>query len=234
MDYRVVSIGAFAAHPLWGERTPVRTGHATTTLVRTRDRVIIIDPGLPPQALEARLRERANLAPAQVTDVFLTSFHPDTHRGITLFEDARWLIHEPEREAVGVQLATALKDLLTRREDQGGVAKDQSLLSVLQAEVAVLQRCEPAPQTIVEGVDIFPLPGVSPGCCGVLLSLPRFTLLIAGDAVPSVEHIEQGKVPTTAADLEQARESFVEAVEVADLIIPGRDNLVVNPTKRPF
>ena len=37
-----------------------------------------------------------------------------------------------------------------------------------------------------------------------------------------------------AADVEQARESFQEAVEIADVLIPGRDNLIVNPTKRPF
>jgi glyoxylase-like metal-dependent hydrolase (beta-lactamase superfamily II) len=133
-----------------------------------------------------------------------------------------------------VQLATGLRDVAMRREDEGGVAKDQSLLEVLRQEVAILQRCEPAPQTLVDRVDIFPLPGVSPGLCGILLSLPRFTTLIAGDAVASVEHLEQGKILTTAADVEQAKASFEEAIEIADLIVPGRDNLLVNPTKRPF
>lgn len=238
MDVRIISIGAFAAHPLWGERAGVRTGHATTTLITTGTKGggkrILVDPGLPAQALAARLAERANLKPSDITDVFLTSFHPDTHRAIALFDQARWLIHEAEREAVGVQLATALKDILQRREDQGGVAKDESLLEVLQGEVAVLQRCEPAPQTLVDRVDIFPLPGVSPGMCGLLLSQPRFTTLIAGDAMPSIEHLEQGKIMTTAMDLEQAKASFEEAIEIADLIVPGRDNVVVNPTKRPF
>jgi hypothetical protein len=41
-------------------------------------------------------------------------------------------------------------------------------------------------------------------------------------------------VPDDAVDLEKAQESFTDAVEVADMLVLGRDNLVVNPTKRPF
>jgi hypothetical protein len=69
MDVRVISIGTLSVHPLWGERTPVRTGHATTTLVRTGGKVILVDPSLPAQVLEARLAERANVKPEQITDV---------------------------------------------------------------------------------------------------------------------------------------------------------------------
>ena len=53
IECRVVSIGALSAHPLWNERQAVRTGHATTTLVRTtavddpKTPVnLLIDPGL--------------------------------------------------------------------------------------------------------------------------------------------------------------------------------------------
>jgi len=244
MDYRIISIGALSAHPLWNEKPGgpgstssgggVRTGHTTTTLITSGTKKILVDPGLPAQILGARLAERANLRPSDITDVFLTSFHPETHRGLPLFEKARWLISSDEREAVGVQLATALKDIYTRSEDQGGVAKDESLLGMLQGEVALLQRCEPAPQNLADRVDIFPLPGVSPGTCGLILSGPRFTTVVCGDAMPTQEHLEAGKVLTTAVDITHARTSFEELVEIADMLIPGRDNLLVNPTKRPF
>jgi glyoxylase-like metal-dependent hydrolase (beta-lactamase superfamily II) len=250
MDYRIISIGALSAHPLWNEIPGgnaasvgagsggggggVRTGHATTTLITSGDRRILVDPGLPAQALAARLGERANLRPADITDVFLTSFHPETHRALAIFDKARWLISADERESVGVQLATALKDIYTRSEDQGGVAKDESLLDILRGEVALLQRCEPAPQSLADRVDLFPLAGVSPGLCGLVLSSPRFTTVLCGDAMPTQEHLEQGKVLTTAVDLEHARASFEEIIEIADLLIPGRDNILINPTKRPF
>jgi glyoxylase-like metal-dependent hydrolase (beta-lactamase superfamily II) len=245
MDYRIISIGALSAHPLWNEKPSavgpggasgggVRTGHATTTLITSGSRRILVDPGLPGPALAARLGERANLKPADITDVFLTSFHPETHRGLALFDRARWLINADERESVGVQLATALKDIYTRSEDQGGVAKDESLLDILRGEVAMLQRCEPVPQSLADRVDVFPLAGVSPGLCGLVLSGPRFTTVLCGDAMPTQEHLEQGKVLTTAVDIEQARASFEEIIEIADMLIPGRDNLLINPTKRPF
>ena len=75
---------------------------------------------------------------------------------------------------------------------------------------------------------------MTPGLCGLVVATPRFTTLICGDAVPTLEHLEEGKVLSGAADVDKARESFAEVIEIADLIILGRDNVVVNPTKRPF
>ncbi|HEX2838679.1 MAG TPA: MBL fold metallo-hydrolase [Phycisphaerales bacterium] len=234
MDFRVISIGALAANPIWGERSPARAGHATTTLVRSGKAVILVDPALPEQVLLPRLHERAGLRAKDVTHVFLTRFSPEHTRGLAAFGHAKWLIHGPERESVGVQLATALKDMMTRSESQGGVAKDESLRSILENDVGLLSRCEAAPESLADRVDLFPLPGVSPGCCGLLISHPRHTLLVAGDSVPTQEHAEQGKVMQGVGDMEQAKASFEEAIEIADLIVPGRDNVFVNPTKKPF
>lgn len=238
MECRIISIGALPAHPLWGERVAVRTGHATTTLVRTASVTLLVDPGLPEPALVARLHERAGLTPDQVTHVFLTTFHPDTRRAITAFPDAVWLISPREREAAGVPLAQSLARLEeTRRHLEASgeeLEEDQrSVYEVIRRDVAILQRFRPAGDTIAEGVDLFPLPGVSAGCTGLLLS-GRETTLICGDAVATSEHIEQGKVLPGCEDREQARESFQEAIEIADVLIPGRDNMVVNPTRKPF
>lgn len=216
-----------SAHPLRHEPPGLRTGHATTTLIRAGDRTILVDPGLPPEALVARLGERAGLRPAEVTDVFLTSFHGDARRAIGAFDQARWLIHDAEREAVGVPMATLLRD--ARAHGIEGAAGE-----ALLQDVAALKRCCPAPDQLAPGVSLFPLPGVSPGTCGLLIAGSRHTTLICGDAVPTVEHLEQGKVLPTAADIDRAKESLLEAIEIADLLILGRDNICVNPTKRAF
>lgn len=226
MDHRVISIGALETHPLWNEKEPRRTGSATCTLVRSGDRVILVDPGPSAEALRHRLMERAGLEPKHVSHVFLTCFRPDVRRGLALFPDATWWISEAEREAVGVPLATQFK----RAEESG----DAGLAGALRTEVALLQRFEVAPDSLAERVDLFPLPGVTPGLSGLLLAEPRHTTLIAGDAVPTWEHLESGAVPKWAVDGQRAKESFLEALEIADLLIPGRDNLVVNPGKRPF
>jgi glyoxylase-like metal-dependent hydrolase (beta-lactamase superfamily II) len=80
-------------------------------------------------------------------------------------------------------------------------------------------------------VDLFPLPGVTPGACGLLLSLPRTTVLVCGDAVATIEHLEQGKVLPSCYDTEQARASFAEALQIADLLILGRDNIAPSPLR---
>lgn len=223
MDYRVISIGTLSRHELWNEKGETRTPHATTTLVRSRDRVILVDPGLPPQVITARLRERSGLEASAITDVFLTNFRPAHRRGLPAFEHARWLVSEAEREHVG----RALVEMYQRETDEAARA-------VLQDEIAILKTCIAAPDRLAPQVDLFPLPGYTPGTAGLLLAFANSTVLVAGDAVATSEHLEQGRVPRGAANPEQAKESFVEAIEIADVIIPGHDNLVINPTRKAF
>jgi glyoxylase-like metal-dependent hydrolase (beta-lactamase superfamily II) len=221
MDYRIISIGALSVHELWERQGEARTPHATTTLVRSGDRVILVDPGLPAQVIAARLSERAGLGPADVTDVFLTNYRPSHRWGLPAFDRATWWISEAERETVGRLLVAHLQ----QTDDEQGQA-------TLKQEIALLKQCKAAPDKLAPQVDLFPLPGYTPGTCGLLLSEPTATVLLAGDAVATVEHLEQGRVLRGAADLEQARESLAEAVEIADFIVPGHDNWVINRTRR--
>ena len=221
MDFRVISIGSVSSHELWNERETVRAAHATTTLVRSDDRVILVDPGLPEQVLVARLHERSGLDPSSITDIFLTNFRPAHRRGISAFPKAQWLISETERQTVGA--------FLTQNLQQNPQPEAQA---VLEQELAVLKQCRPAPDRLASQVDLFPLPGFSPGTCGLLLSHLHATTLIAGDAVATSEHLEQGRLLKGCFDAEKARESFLEAVEIADALIPGHDNLLQNPGRR--
>jgi glyoxylase-like metal-dependent hydrolase (beta-lactamase superfamily II) len=224
LDYRIISLGTLSAHPLWDEKLPVRTGHATTTLITTGDAKILVDPSLPGAALFARMSERARIRPAEITHVFLTSLDPEHRRALRDLEHARWLVHEPEREA----MLAGLK--ITRREAQD--ADDRELIALVDSEIEIVQRCENAPDSLAPKVDLFPLPGVSAGTCGLLLALPASTVLVCGDAIPTIEHLVQGKVLPTSASITQAQESFKEAVEIGDVLILGRDNLALNPLRR--
>lgn len=227
-EVRVISIGTLAANPLWEEKVPVRAAHATTTLIRSGDRTILVDPGLPDRAIAARLFERAGIKPEAVTHVFLTCFRPDVFRGILAFDRAKWWINQNEREQIGVPLVEKLQE--------AAAAEDAELKEALELDVGILRRCEPAPDELAPHVSQFPLYGVTPGLTGVLVAMPGTasggaTVLIAGDAVPTVEHLERAMVLDSAVDVMRARESFGEAVEIADIIVPGRDNMVVNPVK---
>lgn len=223
MDYRVISIGTLSVNDLWQHQGPARTPHATTTLITTNDKRILVDPALPPKAIAARLAERSGLTPDDITDVFLTNFRPAHRMGLEAFPDARWLISEREREAVGQGLVVQFED-----------APDDEVRAILKAEIALLQKCEAAPDKLADQVDLFPLYGFTPGTCGLLLTHPSRTTLVAGDAVPTIEHLERGQVLRNSYDIEQAQESLQEAIEIAEVIIPGHDNVVINPVKRPF
>jgi glyoxylase-like metal-dependent hydrolase (beta-lactamase superfamily II) len=225
VEYRVISIGTLAAHPLWEEGADVRTGHATTTLLSVDSGThILIDPSLPAAALVARLGERSPVRVDQITQVFLTSADPLHHRALPVFEDAEWLVHETELEAARAAAVARIDEM----------RDDDEMRSLFEAELDLLGRCRPAPDKLAGGVDLFPLPGVTPGSCGLLLPVPSATIVICGDAVPTVEHLHQGKVLPFCFNVEQAQESFAEVIQIADILIPGRDNVTVNPIRRPF
>lgn len=224
MDFRIISIGALARHELWTKSPPAPVPeHATTTLIRTDDgRAILVDPGLPAQLLLPRLLERSGLGADDITDVFLTSFHPAHRTGIKAFTNAKWWIGEREREAVGQYLVEKFQ------REEG----DAELQALLREDIALLQRCHNAPDKLAPKVDLFPLYGFSPGACGLLLAFPRQTVLIAGDAVGTSEHLDHGRVLRGALDVTMAQESLVEALEIADVIVPGHDNIILNPARK--
>ena len=222
-NVRVISIGALATHPLWQETSAVRSGHATTSLIEAGDMRILVDPGLPAAILSARLTERAPCQPESVTHVFLTSLVTDTMRGVTAFPQARWLTWPDELEHARAATAASLEIASAHPED-GAAAP-------LEHQMAVLERVEGAEDQLAPSVDLFPLPGVTAGTCGILLAQPTRTILMTGDAMATREHVEAGQVLPHTANREQAMESFREALEIADVIVPGRDNILLNPTR---
>ena len=215
----VISIGTLSRNRLWGETQAVRTPHATTTLIRTARRNILVDPGLPPQALGARLFERTGLRPEQIDVVFLTNFRPSHRAGISLFAESKIFMHELEQQAMGNRLRSLIEE----------APPDDLDRATLVNELTLLESIQPAEDKIAEQVDLFPLAGYTPGTCGLLVAAPTSTTLIAGDAVPTLDHFLAGQIMPDAYDIEQAGESMREVYEIADLIVPGHDNLFANP-----
>ncbi|MFA5866016.1 MAG: hypothetical protein WC975_15185, partial [Phycisphaerae bacterium] len=87
-------------------------------------------------------------------------------------------------------------------------------------------RCEPAPDKLADQVEIFPSPGASIGGCGILLTPPVGAVIIAGDAVINSDYLEHGRVWEESSDLKLAQQSLHDILEVADVIVPGHDNVV--------
>ncbi len=217
--YDIISIGTLSRNRLWNETHAVRTAHATTTLIRTRAQRILVDPGLPGPAVAARLFERAGLRPEQIDTVFLTNFRPSHRAGLSVFDRARVLIHAEEQQWARKRI----EDLLQQAPEEDVDRK------VLEEELALLERLQAAEDQLDDSVDLFPLFGYTAGTCGLLVSQATATVLVAGDAVATQEHFLAGQVLADAHDLGGARESLQEVYEIADVIVPGHDNVFANP-----
>jgi len=217
--FDIISIGTLSRNRLWNEAQDVRTAHSTTTLIRSGNRHILVDPGLPAPALAARLYERTGLSPDRIDTVFLTNFRPDHRAGLSVLRNAKTYIHELEKQAVGAHLERLLEQAPLADIDP----------KQLRQELDILNGCLPAPDHLADNIDIFPLFGYTPGTCGILLALPTSTAMIASDAVPTQEHFLAGQVLPESWDIKAAQESLREVYEIADLIIPGHDNIFQNP-----
>ena len=215
----IISIGTLSRNRLWNESDARRTPHATTTLVRSGERHILIDPGLPPPAINARLYERTGLSPDRIDTVFLTNFRPSHRAGLALFPRAAVLMNEGEQQAVRQHLERLIDQAPPEDIDR----------KTMQDELALLERIAPADDKLAPAVDLFPLPGYTPGQSGLLVSIPMATILIAGDAVPTQEHFLAGQVLPDAYDIRAAQAAMREVYEIADQIVPGHDNVFVNP-----
>lgn len=220
VEYRIISIGALGRNRLWGEGAQMRTAHATTTLVTDEDRLILVDPSLPGQILAARFAERTGKDISEVTDVFCTTLRPVHRRGIEALGHAKWWAGEQELESYGTHLE-GLRDSAQRMspEDEASV----------EADMKVLRRFSPAPEKFTRQVQLYPLYGPSVGSMGLLLTPAASTVVIAGDAAVTAEHVLRGQVWQGCVDIETATESLRDMLELAAVIIPGHDNVMNCP-----
>jgi glyoxylase-like metal-dependent hydrolase (beta-lactamase superfamily II) len=218
--FSIISIGTLSHNRLWGESAAVRTAHATTTLVSDEDRRILVDPSLPGAILASRLNERTGMRPADVTDIFLTTLRPAHHRGLDIFEHARWWAHGAEIEDYAGKLTEVLRsaDRLSEEDAQR-----------IRADLDRVKRVEPSPEKFTAQVHLYPLPGPTLGSAGLLLSPPTRTIIIAGDAAVTGEHLMRGQIWDGCDNHDLAMESMKDLLEVADLVVPGHDNIMLTP-----
>ena len=221
IEYSVISIGTLSRNRLWDESAAVRTSHATTTLVVDGDKKILVDPSLPGEMLDARFNERTGGALTDITDVFCTTLRPIHRRALNLLGAANWWCGEAEMEAY----AHHLQGLLESAE-----RLDSEQAAAIETDIEIVRKFKPAPQRLTPRVHLFPLAGASVGSAGLLLIEPTSTVLVAGDAVVTAEHFMLGQVWQGCTDTAGALESLQDVIEIADVIIPGHDNII--PTAR--
>ena len=220
VEYCIISIGTLSHNRLWGEAAAVRPSHATTTVVYDDDRTILVDPSLPGPALAARFAERTGKNLSDVTDVFCTTLRPVHRRGLAALDGARWWCSEQELQWYQEQISQMLE---ASREHLG-----EEDVAAARADLKLLERFTPAEDaSFGKGVQVYPLAGPTPGTTGLLLTPPTSTILIASDAAVTAEHVMRGQVWKGCCDTQTAMDSLRDLLELADIIIPGHDNIML-------
>ncbi len=213
----VINIGTLSRNRFWEEAPGARVAHATTTLIRDGDLTILVDPSLPAELMAHRLDERAGITPDKIDIVFLTNFKPVHRRGLPIFSDAEWVIGQVEHEAV--------LDVLNHAMSGMGPGDVNVSLNELNTEFELAGRFKPVGDTLSEHVDFFPAYGATAGSGALLVRAAR-TVVVAGDAIINRDYLINGRVWERCVEPESARESFSELLEIADVVIPGHDNII--------
>lgn len=89
----------------------------------------------------------------------------------------------------------------------------------LEIERTGLRHYLPCPSRLSERVRIMETPGHVEGHLSVVFG----GVVVAGDAIPTRKHHEEGIIPRIHTDAGKARESMRRIAEVAEVIVPGHD-----------
>ncbi len=203
LSWSLLTIGRLSMNKFWGEDERMRKPLCTSTLVRTPQGLLIVDPPLVPPEIPRLLGNQAGVSVDDVRHVFLTHFHGDHRFGLEAFPDVNWWMAEPEIEYW--------------RERAG----DDSRL---------LDSIRPAGRQFLPGIETLASPGHTPGTTALTFAWRGKTVAIAGDAAMTEEFFWAKEGFHNSVDFDQARESIETLSRTADLIVPGHGNVFATST----
>ncbi len=199
--WTILTIGHLSANKFWGETERVRTPLCTSTLLRTRAGLVLVDPSMEPERMPTLLHERAGVRTEDIRYVFVTHSHADHRLGLEAFPHATWLMAEPE-----------IAYWRSRTGDEDG---------------RVLERLTAVDAASLPGLRALLTPGHTPGTTSLLFEWRGKHVAVTGDAVMTEDHFRAREGHTNSVNLERARASITRLSHEADVIVPGHDNAFV-------
>lgn len=168
-----------------------------------------------PQAALSRLR----VDPADVRAVLLSHLHWDHSGGLDLFPNAHVYVQRRE-------LLWAIAPLPVQSALYGWRGENSPLPKWLHSRPRM--RLVDGDWEFAPGLRCIHLPGHTPGCMGVCCDTTDGRYMIACDASPMFENIEDNVPPGTYVDLYEAYASLARIRDLSDAVLPGHDKRVLD------
>lgn len=183
---------------------------SAVVLVEADGKTILFDAGgtgkrvtILPRLLELGVR------PEDVDILALSHFHSDHVYNFDYFPNAVILLHEAE-----IAYAEQGRDPWQPPFFFAGIKATGRLQSVREGD------------SLAGGVDVFSLPGHTPGCMGLLLESPDMPrTMLAGDAVKNLWELATGGA-AMSLDQKATSRSIMKVRDVAERVIPGHDRML--------
>lgn len=202
----VLTIGHLSRNKFWGESDDqsYRAPRCTSTLLRSEEQTIVVDPALVPDEMVAVLDQRAGIPAEAVEIVYLTHFHGDHRTGLNAFPNATWYMGAAEIDFWKHELAPDSEDR------------------------ALLDRVQSVGDELISGISVISTPGHTYHHTSLLFESEGAKVIVAADAAMTRAFFLSRDYYFNTVDTSAAVASIEKLAGLADIIIPGHDNYFLN------
>lgn len=199
IQWKTLTIGHLTRNKYWGECDYAQYHDcvATTTLIQAGGVNILVDPTFPVDQMEALLKKHSGLTREDINIIYATHFHMDHRFDADCYPNAKCYMS-----------AASLQDA----EKAGNLPEPDDPLHLFQ----------PAPNPLVPGIRLYPLPGHTYGLTGLVFEAAEGTVLVGGDTIMGEEYFSAADGYWYNDDLPLTHQTLLEvAQDKLDVIIPG-------------
>lgn len=207
ISWVILTIGHLSMNKFWGETERKRGALCTSTLLRTSDGIMIVDPSVHPPQMPDLLNDQAGVTPGDVRHVFLTHFHGDHRFGLEAFPHAVWWMAEPE---------------IVYWQERAG-AEERNLLDRITPLPIGEEPGTKGKGPLTEFETLF-TPGHTPGLVSLAFRWRRQRVVVAADAAMTEAFYWAREGFHNSTDFDQVKVSIDVLAREADIVIPGHGN----------